>query len=368
MKHLIMICNLESMHPEELRTSSSRYELGFAKELSKRIERVSIVSPKINGDSKHNNVFLYACSSKTSLYEVSPIINTVKRIINTADDTVILFWGYNPILIKELCKLKSAHTKLVTMVYDTHFGELAGKNFGKRLLIKFFYKLGICQINRLDGVFLFKRKAQEHLRIKTKWCVILPSVDVGAIVDFSASQKEGLTFLYSGTLCEYNGINELLGAFALVDDKQSVLKIFGDGPLSSKVEAAAQTEKRIIYGGRISNKDLSEEIKKADVLLNLRQVPSIVNDFAYPSKLMEYMLAGKVVMSTKVSEAEEFDQAVYLLADLEKSTIVNSINYVCSHREEFESKVQNAVHYLDTYHSNDIVMSRAHDFMFEELF
>lgn len=368
MKHLIMICNLESMCEGDLSTSSSRYELKFAQELSKRVQRVSVVSPKAEGNCCKGNISLYGCASGNLMYDIKPVIEVAKKLIIKNEETVIFFWGYNPILIHLLCGLKSPHTKVASMVYDTHLGELSGKGFLKKNLIKFFYMLGIVQINRLNAVLLFKSKAIEHLRIRTKACVILPGVDINSIEKFVDVQDKKLTFLYSGTLCEYNGIKELLAAFISIENKNISLKIYGDGPLTQEVQEATTRDSRILYGGRISNRELKEEIERADVLLNLRQVPSIVNDIAFPSKVTEYMSAGKVVMSTRVSEYKEFDEAVYLLRDLKESTIASCIEYISAHGEEFQDKVRKSKQYLEMYHDNNIIFSKLYKFLFEELF
>ncbi|MBR3953240.1 MAG: glycosyltransferase [Oscillospiraceae bacterium] len=368
MKHLILICNLENIDCGKLRTSSSGYELGFAKGMAPFVKKVSIVSPKAKEKFEEGNIVLYPCHSGDLMKNAAPVADFAKNLIEKDDNTVILFWGYNPVVINSFCRLKSASTKVVSMIYDTHSGELSGKKFYKKLLINLFYGFGKKQVNRLDGIFLFKEKAAEHLNLKIRRSVILPTVDIEKAKPFVHSEKEGMTFLYGGTLCDYNGINELLAAFSEVDFEGNKLKIFGAGPLKNAVETAAEKDPRITYGGLVPNGELMKETEEADVLLNLRKVPSIVNDFAFPSKITEYMMTGKVVVSTDVSGSEDFKKAVYLLKNLEKEEIVSVIKHICCHREEFSEKAENALLYLKKHHDSKMIFEKAHKFMFEELF
>ena len=168
MTHLILLCNLENIECESLCTSSSRYELEFALSLSKKVDRVSIVSTKAAEQCARKNMTLYPCSSGDFLRHVTPVVDFTSELIEDKDQTVVMFWGYNPRMIYAFSRLKSSGVKIVSMIYDTHVGQLSGKPFVKKALIDLFYRLGMWQIHRLDGVFLFKEKAKRHLRLKKK--------------------------------------------------------------------------------------------------------------------------------------------------------------------------------------------------------
>ena len=367
MRHLIIICNLESTNYDDLCTSSSKYELRFAYEMAKKVDVVSVVSPRLFSDSIIGNIRFYSCKHSNLVYKIKEVMRKVKKLTNPSNNTVVMTWGYNPILINAICKLKASNIKAVTMVYDTHLGELSNKTILKKSLIKWFYDLGIMQLNRVSGVILFKEKAKEHLRLKVKSCVVLPSINLTDVEPFKETNNDNLVFLYSGTLCEYNGLEELISAFKR-KSYSCILEIYGDGPLKESIEYEAINNDNIVYGGRISNKELSEKIRKADVLINLRKETSIVNDFAYPSKVVEYMAYSKIIMSTNISEHEEFKEAVYLLKDLNPETIDNMIWQICnSMPEEFKYKVDKAEQYLRCYHDNKCVFKTIYNFMFNEI-
>ena len=368
MRHLIIVCNLEDLDHKELRTSSSKYELSFAQELSLHVDKVSILSNKLKENTNYDNIYTHVCDSGDLTYKVKPFARKIKQILDENDDSVILFWGYNPVVIRELSKLRSNRTKVVSMVYDTHIGTLSNKSALKRILIKGFYNFGMKQINKLDGVLLFKQSAIKYLNLNIKSCVILPFLKIDSCLPYTKTSNNNLTFLYSGTLCEYNGIEELLNAFTEMHMQDIYLKIYGDGPLEAKVKTIAEEHSNIYYGGRISNEQLSKEVINADVLINCRKVPSIVNDFAFPSKIVEYMSYGKVVVSTNVSENPEFQEAVYLLENIEKTEITRTLEYIANHTDQYENKVEKSKYYLADFHDNKTISVKVFNFLFNELF
>lgn len=368
MKHLIIICNLESLRYEQLKTSSSRYELSLALDLSKKIERVSIVSPKAECESDFDNIALYRCKNSDLQYRITNIKKHVKKLIKSEDKTVILFWGYNPLLIGALSCLKNENVRITSMVYDTHLAELSSKTQFSKFKIKMFYGIGMRMASCLDGLLLFKRNAERYFNPKLRKCFILPTVDTlhNGVAPSSCSDR--ITFLYAGTLCDYNGIRQLLSAFSKTTRIDMRLRIFGDGPLTCEVLEASQKDGRIYYGGRVFNAALKEEIARADYLLNLRDLSSVANDFGFPSKILEYFEAKKPVISTMVSDEADFEKAVFLVESVNETDVFKMLMHVAENREEAIEKVNNAIQYANTHHNKGVISAKIIDFFFNQLF
>ena len=111
--------------------------------------------------------------------------------------------------------------------------------------------------------------------------------------------NDSVTFLYSGSFEYWSGLTLLLKAFiGLPIDKPSSLIVCGYGPLSASDRALIDSDCRIQFFGTVSKSDLNSLREKADILVNPR--PSIAeNVFNFPSKLLEYMSYGKLIVSTK---------------------------------------------------------------------
>ena len=123
-------------------------------------------------------------------------------------------------------------------------------------------------------------------------------------------------FLYSGSFEYWSGLTLLLKAFInLPFDKPSSLIICGYGPLSVSDQALIDNDKRIHFLGTVSKSDLNNLREKADILVNPR--PLIAeNIFNFPSKLLEYMSYGKLIVSTKTPGIpSSFNELMLLTSD-----------------------------------------------------
>ena len=78
---------------------------------------------------------------------------------------------------------------------------------------------------------------------------------------------DNIKFLYVGNLLDNKGIDVLLDAFRLLDNKSITLTICGSGPEEKLVEKRAASDGRIIYKGRCTAEQVNMEYKKADVLI-----------------------------------------------------------------------------------------------------
>ena len=367
MSRLILVSNLTALDAAALSTSSAKYELDLARGMSGYVDSVEVLSQKAKENESADNISLYSCPSADSLRDFAAIGAQAEKLLEKdGEKAVILFFGYNPRLMKTLLKLRS-RAKLASVVYDTHKGAAQGKSALKKAAIDFFFSPGLRMINDLDGVVLFRREAADALRLRVPRCVVLPSVDVGEIADFAPTGNEKLRFLYAGTLCDYNATRETIDAFSKDALGDAHLAVFGDGPLAGYAAAAAERAPNITFGGRVTTAELEKEIAAADVLLNLRDTSNEVMKYAFPSKLVEYMKYGKAVMSTRVSDAPSFEDAVFLAPDSSTDSIASLAAYICEHRGEISKKVEGSRSYLKENHDRRTINDRLYTFLFKEI-
>ena len=121
---------------------------------------------------------------------------------------------------------------------------------------------------------------------------------------------------YSGSLNELNGIGLLLEAFIRIKDPDYRLWIFGDGPLRPLVEKAAAGDPRIVYWGFVPNDEVVRRQRRATVLINARPSNQRIARYTFPSKLLEYMVSGRPVITTDLPGIpKEYHKFVYVLRD-----------------------------------------------------
>lgn len=117
------------------------------------------------------------------------------------------------------------------------------------------------------------------------------------------------TIAYTGTLNERYGIRDLLDGFMLTEIEGAKLIICGDGDSKGYVEECALSDKRIIYRGATLPDEALEIQRQSDVLINPRMNNEEFVKYSFPSKILEYMSAGRVVLSYKLSSfTDKYDK------------------------------------------------------------
>ncbi len=244
---------------------------------------------------------------------------------------IIVFNVFSPFSLPVLIASKLFGCKSVAIIADLPFNDYDFKGW-KGLLqrIDFFVQTNI--ISKFSGVIALTPKIIEDFALS------LPSIVIEGGIDIEAEQAESsrpnkseyFICLYSGALNEINGISLLLEAFSLISRSDFRLWIFGDGPLSTLVEKAATIDKRIVYWGNVSNHQVKNYQKEATVLINPRPSNNRITYYTFPSKLLEYMLSGRPVISTRLSgiPKDYYNHLIFLENETPKD-LANLIEQVC---------------------------------------
>lgn len=117
---------------------------------------------------------------------------------------------------------------------------------------------------------------------------------------------KSLRFMYSGLLSQVTGVDQLLQAFSLLESDHTELILTGKGPLLDEVIAATKKDSRIQYLGSLSYEDYLATIGEADLLINPRNMALPENQNNFPSKIMDYLVSGKPILSTAFAGNEYF--------------------------------------------------------------
>jgi glycosyltransferase involved in cell wall biosynthesis len=132
-----------------------------------------------------------------------------------------------------------------------------------------------------------------------------------------------------GSLTCINGFNLLLKAFSLLKSSKYRLVIAGAGPLEEKIKESAKKDSRINFRGVLKFNEVLELYNSADLLINLRITKKINTKYFFPSKLIEYLMSGKPVLTSYTGHAfEEFGDFAYFLKNENPSNIASMIQYI----------------------------------------
>lgn len=142
--------------------------------------------------------------------------------------------------------------------------------------------------------------------------------------------------LYTGSLEQQYGIEDLINSFMLIDNMNYELWICGSGNAQDFVCDACNKDDRIKYFGQVSHQKSKALQMQADVLINPRSgLSGEYTYYSFPSKTIEYMASGKPVMLKKLPGIpDEYYNYVYVIPDGPVSIMSNYINHVLSLSDE----------------------------------
>ena len=120
--------------------------------------------------------------------------------------------------------------------------------------------------------------------------------------DSSRSRRnETLTLLYAGNLDETRGIMRFIQSFLRIHC-DARLVVTGKGTMENRIRDLAGARRDIEYLGMLPEKEFSDVIADADVCVNPQPADHEFTESSFPSKVVNYLAHGKVVVSTR-SEA-----------------------------------------------------------------
>jgi len=112
--------------------------------------------------------------------------------------------------------------------------------------------------------------------------------------------------LYSGLLSPVTGIDLYLEAISQITNINIKFIITGKGSMDEEVRKCALHDKRIQFKGFINEIEYLDLLKNAHILVNPRNMSLPQNENNFPSKVLEYLASGKVIVSTKFPGYEHF--------------------------------------------------------------
>ena len=222
-------------------------------------------------------------------------------------DTKVLMYAVNPIALIPLLRLKKKlNLTLVTICPELpqfRRYKKSLKNDIKRKVFSFFNR-------RFDEYIVFADAMREYLP-EGKPCMVLEGFAPETVQKPQVREKN--IAMYAGGLAEDNGIRMMIEAAhksELIDE----LWICGVGDCLEYVKNA--TDNKVKYLGRLTNSEVLNYEKQAKILLNVRNPQNDLTKFSFPSKVLEYMTAGGIVISSELRGIpKEYNEHIELLKD-----------------------------------------------------
>ena len=144
--------------------------------------------------------------------------------------------------------------------------------------------------------------------------------------------QDEIIITYTGSIVKNYGLNELVTAVSELDDKYRIkLNIYGRGDFEDDLIRLSKNSKKINYFGYLDFKEISKTQKKSDFLINTRSNDEYYSRYSFPSKILEYMMSGRPVITTFLDGMpEEYKNYLIIISDNNPETIKNKLIEISS--------------------------------------
>ncbi|MEG2208125.1 MAG: glycosyltransferase family 4 protein [Clostridia bacterium] len=246
---------------------------------------------------------------------------------DAANRTVLLYTLYLPYM-QAIAAVKRKVPDLRACVIVTDLPNELGISSGRRGLLKRVEyamgdkRIGLCAA--FDGFVLLTEAMGEALPIAGKQSIVIEGLilpnektEQGSACGANLPEAEALAtqapaVLYTGTLNQELGIDELLNAFA--DLPEYELWLCGKGDMETEIRRMAAQYPNIRFYGFVSQEEALRLQGRAAVLINPRSPEGVFTRYSFPSKTLEYLRSGKPVLCRRLAGIPQaYDDYLYYI-------------------------------------------------------
>jgi len=156
-----------------------------------------------------------------------------------------------------------------------------------------------------------------------------PSVGLPDELPDPVHDSDGVVVMFAGHFDEVRGIDTFLSVVPEVAGEDVTFWVSGTGRDHEieRVRTAVDQldDDRVEFFGTLPWEQYRERLVSADVLVNLQDPDAEISEYTFPSKLLDFMSAGGLIVSTDMSDlAETFDDEM-LIAGTTQEEIVDTL-------------------------------------------
>lgn len=237
--------------------------------------------------------------------KVAVVVNTPSLILSSA-------------LFKALPKIKDKKITTALIVPDVPecLVEMNGKMTLKNRLVRHLNKRNARLSQRYDKYVYLTEAMNDFYHADAKDYIVMEGlIDESKVKSaYTAPDYEDgkEIILYTGTLRRIFGVMNLIEAFEKAGLPNAELWICGSGECASEIEERANNNPAIKFFGLVSSEKARELQAKATILANPRSANGEYTKYSFPSKTIEYLLAGRtVIMNRLPGVPAEYDKYLF---------------------------------------------------------
>lgn len=245
---------------------------------------------------------------------------------NGAEEKCVLVYGLYPAVVKQLQSVCRRHGckifAVITDVPSTMFTYTKPKSVLKRIFSGAYRNTAISLQDRFDGYVFLTEAMSAAVAPGKPFTVVEAIADTAAFADIPQPAKaDPPAIMYAGSLYQKYGVDRIVDALSYIHcDCQ--LWLFGSGDQEQAIAEKARTDSRIRFFGRVSRQEILRREKASALLLNVRSAQDDYTKYSFPSKMVEYMLSGTPMLTTRLPGIPEPYYAHCYVADGETPEMI----------------------------------------------
>ena len=230
-------------------------------------------------------------------------------------------------------RAKYPHVLLCAVVADlpNEFGYDKPYSGIKRFLRTWMGKIQLREIKKLDCFGILTQHMKVPLNIPEGNYEVIEGLSNSDHPFHDLEDHARKVILYTGALNSIYGLDVLLDAFMSINDNNYELWLCGIGDYVPHILKASRADSRIKYLGFLSQKDIFHLQLKATLLINPRQNIGEYTKYSFPSKIIEYLSTGRVVVAYRLDGIpEEYYTYIISPRDNTSAALKQTIVEVCT--------------------------------------
>ena len=291
-----------------------------------------------------------------------------KSLISNKSDMLFSFDMYPNQGIPMTWLRKRVNNKTLCLLADLSVGQVKKTKGLKKILRVMYEKNTLFNMKKCKNYIALNENAMKKYAPDSNYIIVDGGIEPSEFQEKShAWSGEVKNVIYTGALVDYSGIMNLIKSMELIEDKSIVLDIYGSGPLKSKIEDIAKENPRIRYHGSVDNKTAIAAQQSSWLLANPRPVESDIAKVTFPSKIFEYLMSERPVMTTRLNGfSKDYDEILYWIDGGTPESIAECIKKINGETPELLlSRAKAAKEYLLKNKTWEINAQKIHKFIME---
>lgn len=274
----------------------------------------------------------------------------VKKLCKKHQDSIVFSYDLYPMQGNALRKaVKKQNVKGVCLLADLSIGGVKAHKGIKKYLQKIYDRLTLKNLKSCPNYVVLNENIITQYIPNANYIVVQGGVEPSEYpLECAGWNGKEKNILYTGALVDYSGIMTLIDAMGRLEDTKAVLDIYGNGPLEKAIVEKTREMKNVRFHGSTSNSEILKLQRSAWLLINPRPVDNCIAKVTFPSKIFEYMMSGRPVLSTKLNGfTEEYKDKIFWVEDDSVQGLVEAIRAMLRlTEEELEMYADNALNFM----------------------